>query len=465
MNEENTSVKDNDNKSLIYGSILRDMSEGVLNIGLDGKIGGLNPSAEKILGKKNEELAGVAFASAFFEYEENDSFNQLILDAIYESDRTHEGIVSYFTGNETKQLRVTTSYLRVKEEKIAVIVVLGDITELVELRDAVKAMERIRQLNNQLEKRNKLLSETFGRYLSDEIVNQLLSTPDGLLMGGKKVYLTVMMSDLRGFTAMCEKVPPQDLVTMLNHYLAEMTDIIESRNGTIIEFIGDGILAIFGAPVSSDSHADDAVAAAIEMEQKMDGINRWNFENGFPVIEMGIGINTGEVIVGNIGSERRTKYGVVGSLINLCGRIESYTTGGQIIIGPGTRKALTSIPEVAEETEVLPKGVKEPIILSRIVGLGVPYDLTYRQNDEILKFLEEPLNISFRLIDGKHTGAKLFDGRITGYAEDCACLQTSEDIKVFDNIEIDGNEKVFAKVIGKGEIGLIIRYTSGKIVF
>lgn len=242
--------------------------------------------------------------------------------------------------------------------------VLSDISELVELRDAIKAMGRIKALNGQLELRNKMLSETFGRCLSDEIVRQQLDTPDGLALGGKKRTLTVMMSDLRGFTAMSERMEAQSLLALLNHYLGEMTEIVQRRNGTIIEFIGDGIMAIFGAPAPSDSHAADAVAAAIEMQSRMEAINAWNRERGYPVLEMGIGINTGEVIVGNIGSEKRTKYGVVGNHINLFGRIESYTVGGQVLISPKTRSMVSEPLDIAMEQEVFPKGVKTPLTLA-----------------------------------------------------------------------------------------------------
>ena len=288
----------------IQESIMRDMKEGVMTIGMDGIISFVNPAAEKILGKKAEKLLGHNFAACFFKYEENDSFNQTILDAIYDATTSHQNVVPYFTGEKTLQLHVTTSYLRNNEERMGVIAVLGDISELSELRDAVKAMEQIRALNEQLKLRNKLLNETFGRYLSDDIVKELLDTPNGLALGGKKRSLTVMMSDLRGFTAMSEKMDPQKLITMLNHYLGEMTEIIEKRKGSIIEFLGDGIFAIFGAPLELENHASNAVAAAVEMQMRMEEINAWNEAQGFPQLEMGIGINTGEVIVGNIGSER-----------------------------------------------------------------------------------------------------------------------------------------------------------------
>ena len=132
---------------VIQASIMRDMKEGVMTIGMDGIISFVNPAAEKILEKTAEELLGQRFAACFFEYEENDGFNQTILDAIYDATRSHQNVVTYFTGEKTLQLHVTTSYLKNEEERIGVIAVLGDISELSELRDAVKAMEQIRALN------------------------------------------------------------------------------------------------------------------------------------------------------------------------------------------------------------------------------------------------------------------------------------------------------------------------------
>lgn len=166
--------------------------------------------------------------------------------------------------------------------------------------------EDINRLNSQLESQNRLLSETFGRYLSDEIVRRILNNPGGLELGGVKKTLTIMQSDLRGFTAMSERMPADRLITMLNYYIARMTECISRHHGTIIDFIGDGIMVIFGAPRQSVNHASDAIAAAIDMECHMDEVNAWNEANGFPEFKMGIGISTGEVIVGNISCERHS---------------------------------------------------------------------------------------------------------------------------------------------------------------
>lgn len=437
------------------------MTEGVMTIGLDGVITYVNPAASSILGICSGELVGKKFIQCFFENPENDAFNQTILDAVYDSAVTHKNIVSYDTGSVTRQLHVTTSYLHDGGEKVGIIVVLSDISELTELRDAVKAMKQIQYLNNQLQLRNKLLNETFGRFLSDEIVRQLLDTPDGLMLGGKKRTLTIMMSDLRGFTAMSEQMDPQSLIAMLNHYLGAMTDVIQRYNGTIIEFIGDGILAVFGAPLASDHHASDAVAAAVAMQMQMKSVNEWNAERAFPILEMGIGINTGEVIVGNIGSEKRTKYGVVGSHVNLCGRIESYTVGGQILISPKTRSMISCDLEVAQELEVYPKGVKGVLVLSHVKGIGKPYSLSCEVQSEQEDMYSVHIPVVFKRITDKHCSETVFEGILTAISGKNAILKTQIPIGLFENISLCADNEVFCKVLRIGEQGVLLGFTAG----
>lgn len=432
-----------------------------MTIGLDGVITYVNPAASSILGMSSDELIGKKFIQCFFENPENDDFNQTILDAVYDSAVTHKNIVSYHIGSSVRQLHVTTSYLRDEGEKVGVIAVLSDISELTELRDAVKAMKQIQYLNGQLQLRNKLLNETFGRFLSDEIVRQLLDTPDGLMLGGKKRTLTIMMSDLRGFTAMSEQMDPQSLIAMLNRYLGAMTDVIQRYNGTIIEFIGDGILAIFGAPLASDHHAADAVAAAVAMQMQMKDINAWNAERGFPILEMGIGINTGDVIVGNIGSEKRTKYGVVGSHVNLCGRIESYTVGGQILISPQTRALISCDLDIARELEVFPKGVKGGLTLSHITGIGQPYSLSCGDQSRQENLRPVHIPVEFKRIADKHCSETVFAGTLTAISEKNALLQTQIPLRLFENISLCAEREVFCKVLGAGEQGMLLGFTAG----
>ena len=443
----------------IRESIIRDMSEGVMAIGMDGIINYVNPAVTQILERDTEELSGQKFANCFFEYEENDTFNQTILDAIYDTTISHRNVVPYFTGKQIRQLHVTTSYQHNGEEKVGIVVVISDISELTELRDAVKAMERIKSLNHQLEMRNKLLSETFGRFLSDEIVRQLLETPDGLALGGKKRTLTIMMSDLRGFTALSEQMEAKDLITMLNHYLGEMTQIIQKWNGTIIEFIGDGILAIFGAPLPSECHASDAVASAVEMQACMDEINQWNAIRGYPMLEMGIGLNTGEVIVGNIGSEKRTKYGVVGSHVNLAGRIESYTVGGQILVSPLTRQLVAEPLEIAQELKVFPKGVKEPLTLSHVKGIGGKYGLTCGQKKSEMVTLETPRKVEFFVIREKHSDLECSVGYLTAVSKTEALMETDVELMEYDNLQLEAGGKLFCKVMSKVDSQWLLCFT------
>lgn len=448
------------NLDVIQQYIMRDMAEGVMVIGFDGVIHYLNPAAEKILERDFDDISGKAFAQVFFEYAENDAFNQTILNVIYDNDRTHEEIVDYYTGAKTKQLHVTTSFLKYDISTIGIVCMLSDVTELTELRDAMKAMEQIKALNSQLEMRNTLLNETFGRFLSDEIVRQLLETPDGLTLGGKKRDLTVLMSDLRGFTAISEQMDAHSLIDMLNNYLGAMTEMIQKYSGTIIEFIGDGIMAIFGAPAPDKNHATQAVAAAVEMQAKMAEVNRWNRERNYPELQMGIGINTGEAIVGNIGSDKRTKYGVVGAEVNLAGRIESYTVGGQILIAPQTRERLSAELLIAGEQKVFPKGLAEPIVLTQVAGLGAPYHLKCDATEAEPMPLANPVAVQFLCIEDKHISENGESGLLTALCETGAVLKTDLPLVLYQNLVLNIGGKLFAKIIREGEGEFLLRFTS-----
>ena len=143
-------------------------------------------------------------------------------------------------------------------------------------------------------------------------------------MGGQLQTVTILMADIRGFTTISESLPPQKVVKVLNNYLGTMAEIIMAHDGTVDEFIGDAILALFGAPVAKADDSARAIACALAMQAEMDAINARNIADGLPSIGIGIGINTGEVVAGNIGS-KRAKYGVVGHAVNVTSRIEDQT--------------------------------------------------------------------------------------------------------------------------------------------
>ena len=256
------------------------------------------------------------------------------------------------------------------------------------------------------------IRKTFGRYLTDEIVAKLLENPEGLSLGGERRKITILVSDLRGFTSLSERLPPEEVVKILNFYLGYMADVITSYRGTIDEFMGDGILVFFGAPTVREDDTERAVACAVAMQLAMAPVNAKMKELGLPQLEMGIGINTGEVVVGNIGSEKRTKYGVVGRQMNLTYRIESYTIGGQILISEHTLKELKQPLKIKGEKQVLPKGVKEPITIYDIAGIGGDYNLFLAQAEEEFLAVAEAIPLQYLVLEGKHIGDTVFRGNL-----------------------------------------------------
>ncbi|NCO73989.1 MAG: adenylate/guanylate cyclase domain-containing protein [Cyanobacteria bacterium] len=245
------------------------------------------------------------------------------------------------------------------------------------------------------------IRQTFGRYLSAEIVNTLLETPEGVKLGGERRQITILTSDLRGFTAVSESLPPEEVVKILNYYLGFMANIITEYQGTIDEFMGDGILVLFGAPVNRKDDADRAIACSLAMQLAMEEINQQMKLWGYSPLKMGIGINTGEVVVGNIGSEKRAKYGIVGSEVNLTYRIESYTKGREILISEKTLNILKSEVNIAEEKRVSPKGVKEAINIYKIVGIEGKFKLYLPEKEEKIISLKNHFQIRYSLLSEK----------------------------------------------------------------
>jgi adenylate cyclase len=274
----------------------------------------------------------------------------------------------------------------------------------------------------------------FGRYLSDEVVSSLLETPEGLKLGGQRSKVTVMMCDLRGFSSISERIAPESVVQILNIFLGTMAEVIVKYQGTIDEFIGDAILAIFGAPILGEDDAERAVACAVEMQLKMDEVNERIMALGLPKIAMGIGINTGEVVVGNIGSNTRAKYGIVGSNVNLTARIESYTVGGQILISEPTYKAVPSC-EIAGSMQVEPKGVTEPITIYEVSGVS-KYDLYLSSDEDELRSLVNEVTIEYKVLQEKHLGNDVFKGRVVRLSPSGAEIISDAEIAPMTNIRI-----------------------------
>ncbi|HMV72044.1 MAG TPA: adenylate/guanylate cyclase domain-containing protein, partial [Pseudomonadales bacterium] len=230
--------------------------------------------------------------------------------------------------------------------------------------------DREEAYRRELERNQRFIRNTFGRYLSDEIVDALLETPQGLDLGGVTCKVTILMADIRNFTHICESHTPQQVVKLLNNYLGAMSSVIMEHRGTVDEFIGDGILAIFGAPVAYADDVRRAVRCALAMQQAVHGINKRNHAIGLPAIAIGIGLNTGLVVAGNIGSERRSKYGVVGHTVNLTARIESLTAGGEILGSQSTVDEVGPGLHTGRCLRTRPKGMAAEVTIHAITGLA-----------------------------------------------------------------------------------------------
>ncbi|MGK0498873.1 MAG: class 3 adenylate cyclase/CheY-like chemotaxis protein [Oceanicoccus sp.] len=219
----------------------------------------------------------------------------------------------------------------------------------------------------ELERNQRFIRSVFGRYVSEEIVSTILDDPDGLNLGGVQRKVTVLMADIRGFTTIAEQLPPQRVVRLLNNYLGTMSDIIMDHNGTVDEFIGDAILAIFGAPISRDDDSDRAIHCALAMQSAMTTINQRNKAEQLPEISMGISLNTGLVVAGNIGSEKRAKYGVVGHTVNQTARIEEHCEAGSILISEATLQDCKAMISIGESKTIQAKGILKAIKIFELI--------------------------------------------------------------------------------------------------
>src|SRR5215467_3397570 len=287
-----------------------------------------------------------------------------------------------------------------------------------------------------LARRGQFIRETFGRYVSEDVVAQLLDAPEGLELGGSKRKVTILLSDVRGFTALAECLEPQEVMTFLNHYLEAMVDVILAYRGTIIEILGDGLLVLFGAPLTRDDDAERAIACALAMQLRTEDTNIRHRQAGLPDVEMGIGIHTGEVVVGNIGSQQRTKYGVVGSAVNLTGRIESYTTGGQILISPTTYAETAALLTVSHQMTVAPKGVAAPLTLYAVSGLRGAYALDLPTQTEALVSLPQALDVRYTVLEGKFAGSTMYGGRVVKLATRMDELNLDQPVTAFSNLKL-----------------------------
>ena len=293
------------------------------------------------------------------------------------------------------------------------------------------------ELKVRLAEMTALLKKMFGRYLSSDVMNAFIENPSALELGGERKNVTLMMTDLRGFTALSERLDPEQVVKMLNIYFEVMVEVILKHHGTINEIIGDALLVVFGAPQEMPDRAQRAVACAIEMQNTMKGVNELNRSQGLPALEMGIGLNETEVIVGNIGSSKRSKYAVVGSGVNMTSRIESYSVGGQILISESVRKGAGPVLRIDGQREILPKGTEMPLRVYDVGGLAGQYNLALEEKDPQLAILALKMPILYTVLEGKSAEKKRFKGSLIKLSEKSAVMVLDEPLEPMTNLKIN----------------------------
>jgi adenylate cyclase len=215
------------------------------------------------------------------------------------------------------------------------------------------------------------VKQLFSRYVPKDVYEQLIADPTRAALGGRRRHMTVLFSDVRGFTAMSEKATPEEVVSQLNEYFSRMVDVLFAHRGTLDKFVGDMVMGLFGAPLDDEEHADHAVQAALAMGRELDSLNREWAAAGKPQLDFGVGVSTGDMVAGNIGSKTIMSYTVIGDTVNLGARLESLNKeyGTRVIISDATRVALKGRYDIRPLGEVTVKGKSMPVAIFEVRSL------------------------------------------------------------------------------------------------
>ncbi len=214
--------------------------------------------------------------------------------------------------------------------------------------------------------REEVARANYGRFLPEYVVKQMLENPESFKLGGVNQTITVLFADIRGFTRLSEHANPEKVVQLLNMYFSAMTDIIFAHGGTLDKYLGDGLMALFGAPTATPQDATNALNAAVAMQRRVMSINQELRAEGLNEIGVGIGLHTGEAVVGYIGSERRSEYTAIGDTVNTASRLESNSKGGQILLSDATERAATSRYPLKQRDPIYVKNRAQPVPLFEV---------------------------------------------------------------------------------------------------
>ena len=322
-------------------SILNSIATGLLTLDGLGEIDSVNPSGQNILGMDEREIIGNHYMYLF---EKDPAILELIQMTEIENSIQSEQNIPFLTVSQDSVINISVS------PRIG-----NDLT----ITGTVIAIEDITQQNK--------IKNTFKRYVSKQIVEKLLDSKDGLNLGGELRNVTILFTDIRGFTSMSENMVPEEVVSTLNDYFTEMIDIVFKYNGTLDKIVGDELMIVFGAPISGADDTKRALDTAIEMMERLDSFNKKRKTKKLLPIEIGVGINHGPVISGNIGSREMMDYTVIGDTVNLAARLCSHAPPGDIIVSPSVHRKTSKLYKYQKLESIEVKGKKKKIQIQKVL--------------------------------------------------------------------------------------------------
>ena len=265
-------------------------------------------------------------------------------------------------------------------------------------------------------------------------------------LDGQSIEATILLSDLRGFSFMTRGCTAQEVVGMLNRYFTRMCEIIYDCGGTVDKFMGDSIMALFGTPRSSRKEVEHAACCAARMQIAMDGYNKENERLGLPNLYMGIGINTGEAVIGKIGSDLYSDYTVVGDEVNLTSRVEAHSLRGQILLSGNTYERIKDLVQVREPVSISVKGKSEPVPLYELLYIGEPYNLQVPDREaRRTRRVDVNIPFEFQACEGRIVRSGLQEGRILNISAGGMFASTPIEVTPYTNIRF----KLKVDVLGR----------------
>ena len=322
-------------------SIMGSIATSVITINLLGEVDSVNKAGVGLLSKKTNEIVGEHYSYLF-------SKDQNLCKAIESAEIELESFAELNVPlmSKSKNTIVNFSVAPLTDQKgahLGAVVAIEDITEQSKIKN------------------------TFKRYVSKSVVDQLLDDDQKLNLGGEERDVTVLFSDIRGFTAMSEKMKPKEVVSTLNSYFSEMIDIIFKFDGTLDKIVGDELMVVFGAPIARDDDAERAVQTAIGMVESLKKFNDKRVKKGKVPINAGIGINKGKVISGNIGSKDQMDYTVIGDTVNLGARLCSFAGPLKIIVSKSVKDEIGDNYKTRKLEPIKVKGKRKPVEIFKVL--------------------------------------------------------------------------------------------------